>query len=62
MATSIFMAIRRTREDKKIGNIPNLPSEIKNNYRKDAKLGTVEKDYGVRSLTGLRKKISGSKK
>lgn len=56
------MAIRKTREDKKIGNISNLPAEIRNKYRKDAKLGTVEKDYGVRSLTGLRKKVSEKKK
>lgn len=56
------MVIRKTREDKQIGNISNLPAEINNKYRKDTQLGTVEKDYGVRSLTGLRKKVSENKK
>lgn len=51
------MGIRRTREDKEIKNISNLPKEVRDNYREDTHLGTVEKDYGVRSLTGLRNKI-----
>lgn len=56
------MAIRKTREDKEIKNIPNLPKEIRDGYREDTHLGTVEKDYGVRSLTGLRNKIKENNK
>lgn len=51
------MAIRRKRDDTKIGNISGLPKEIYEKYRSDTHLSTVLADYGVSTLYHLRKKL-----
>lgn len=53
------MAIRQTRGDKKIGNVPNLPAEVRDRYRSDAIVRHVlDKEREV-SLSQLRKKYQG---
>ena len=47
---------RQTRMDKKIGNIPNLPAQVREKYRSDATLEYVLDKERVVSLTKLREK------
>ena len=49
-------AYRQIRNDKKIGNISDLPAEVKGKYRSDATLGHVLDCERVVSLTKLREK------
>ncbi len=52
------MTIRQTRGDKKIGNIDNIPAEVRDKYRKDATLRHVLDEEREVSLSQLRKKYS----
>jgi len=49
------------RNDTRIGNIDDLPSEIKDKFRKDAHLGTVLKANHVASKNQLKEKFSEKK-
>jgi len=46
------------RNDTRIGNIDDLPAEVKKSYRKDTYLGTVLDDNHVTSKNLLKKKYS----
>lgn len=54
------MPIPRKKSNAEIGNIPNLPKEITDNYRADTHISTVLDDYGVSTLYHLRKKLRES--
>ena len=49
------------RNDTRVGNIDDLPAEVKEKYRKDAYLGTVLKDNHVASKNQLKEKFAGKK-
>ena len=53
--------VHQKRNDTRIGNIKDLPSKVKNNYRKDTYLGTVLDDNHVTSKNLLKKKFREQK-
>jgi len=52
-----LLVIRKKRDDTKIRNVSDLPTDVRSRYRSDTNLGTVLRDYGVTTKSQLKKKL-----